>query len=119
MKKRFLLKLYLFQIRKCMPRPHRARLCQELLPIVEQYLDKHPEATLQTLYTEYGSPKALQYEFAAEASTPFFPTNISIFRLLFIIFMLLLLFGLLATLYVAATTPAGVLPLPEHFIAHP
>ena len=56
-KRNNLTETYLKQVSASLPHAYRRNFCNDMRPVITQYISDNPDATIQTLYEEFGTPK--------------------------------------------------------------
>ena len=59
-KKNNLTEAYLKQVSASLPHAYRRNFCNDMRPVITQYISDNPDATIQTLYEEFGTPKEIE-----------------------------------------------------------
>lgn len=59
-KRNNLTEAFLKQVSASLPHAYRRNFCNDMRPVITQYISDNPDATIQTLYEEFGTPKEIE-----------------------------------------------------------
>ena len=59
-KRNNLTETYLKQVSALLPHAYRRNFCNDMRPVITQYISDNPDATIPALYGEFGTPKEIE-----------------------------------------------------------